>query len=172
MLDNIDIDGFDVEDVVFGLDTAYADELIGTDDDDNVQAELGVDYGDDFDDDNVQPELGVDYGDDFVEEEDAPVDEIAPELLDKSQTFEPEVAAPVDGFDKEIGKILDTAFKPVEEKPTPKTVICAKIFAEMYGKEGVERKHIIKAFMEKAGCTKSGAGTYHQNLVSKSKKAG
>lgn len=38
------------------------------------------------------------------------------------------------------------------------------IFKEMYGKEGIERKHIINEFVQRCGLTKAGASTYYNTI--------
>lgn len=45
-----------------------------------------------------------------------------------------------------------------------KTDLARKVFDEMFGKKGVERKHIIDEFISKVGLTKAGASTYYQNI--------
>lgn len=65
---------------------------------------------------------------------------------------------------------VETVVLPVV-KAESKADVARKIFAEMYGKEGVARKDIIKRFETEAGLTKAGAATYHQQMVKKAKVA-
>ena len=45
-----------------------------------------------------------------------------------------------------------------------------KIFKEMYGKEGVERKHVIQRFMKELPMSKFGSSTYYSNCVSEHRR--
>ena len=55
--------------------------------------------------------------------------------------------------------------KLTKEKQT-KMDKAKKIFKEMYGKEGVERKHVIERFMKELPMSKFGSSTYYSNCVS------
>ena len=62
-----------------------------------------------------------------------------------------------------------TNIEVVVVKPLTKTQIAQEIFTRMYGKEGIERKHIIKMFESDALLTHAGAGTYYQKFTNKVK---
>ena len=42
-----------------------------------------------------------------------------------------------------------------------------KVFLAMYGKEGVRRKDVITAFINRCELTPAGASTYYQNIKKK-----
>ena len=50
---------------------------------------------------------------------------------------------------------------------TTKVDKATKLFLRMYGKEGVKRKDIIAAFINKCELTPAGASTYYQNIKKK-----
>lgn len=50
---------------------------------------------------------------------------------------------------------------------TTKVDKATKLFLRMYGKEGVRRKDIIAAFVNKCELTPAGASTYYQNIKKK-----
>lgn len=65
--------------------------------------------------------------------------------------------------DKVADKVAKTE-TPAEPKAPSKMDGARAIFVANFGKEGVERKHIIKQF-EGLGCSKACAATYYQNLT-------
>lgn len=55
----------------------------------------------------------------------------------------------------------------VQSKNTTKMDKATKVFLAMYGKEGVRRKDIINAFINRCELTSAGASTYYQNIKKK-----
>ncbi len=104
---------------------------------------------------------------------------IAVELLDKSQTADLTDIVKTVAEKKATGKKATdkvAAEKPAKEvkvKERCKADVAKEIFAKMFGKEGVERKHIIKAFQDPdlfgdlTPLTEAGASTYYQKLAPK-----
>ncbi len=60
----------------------------------------------------------------------------------------------------------ETTNQPIESKMSR----ARAIFKEMYGKEGIERKHIINRFMEELPMSRFGASTYFHNIKTALKK--
>ena len=93
---------------------------------------------------------------------------------DKSSSDEPKtVSTPSDSVShdesrqssEDISK-TETA-KETETKSKAKTTkmdLAKDVFGRMYGKNGIKRKDIIKAFIEDCGLTKAGAGTYYAKI--------
>ena len=60
---------------------------------------------------------------------------------------------------------------PKKEKELSKAEIARKIFDEEVLKGPLVRSVVIKRFIEEAGCTTAGAGTYYANCVNNQKKS-
>jgi len=59
----------------------------------------------------------------------------------------------------------------VESENETKVNKATKVFLSMYDKEGVRRKDILNAFINRCGLTPAGASTYYQNIKKKLKSA-
>ena len=51
-----------------------------------------------------------------------------------------------------------------DAKPQSKMDKARTVFAEMFGKEGIQRKDLIEKFINDCELTKAGAGTYYAKL--------
>lgn len=61
-------------------------------------------------------------------------------------------------------KLTNKEDKAMVSKSKSKMDKAKEVFEEMYGKEGVERKHIINEFVQRCELTNAGASTYYNTI--------